>query len=185
MRRPDEHDVPDPTRDQLHAAENEGPHEDLAQLGIGLHQRQQAGPGRPRSPRPARPARRRTKPRRPESMLSSPVNWPGRRTATTVSTPSPCWTISTRPAITTKNGALCTPASTSTSPAARAALGHAPRSARSAPRSASERPCRVSGWVQLGLSASLRSWAIPLIDVIAGEWDGRCGDRKDPVGIAM
>ena len=42
VRRPDEHDVAEPVRDQLHAAQDERPHEDLAELGVGLHERQQA-----------------------------------------------------------------------------------------------------------------------------------------------
>ena len=40
MTRPDEHDVADPVRDQLHPTEDEGPHEDLAQLAVGLHERE-------------------------------------------------------------------------------------------------------------------------------------------------
>ena len=38
---PDQHDVAEPARDQLHAAQDEGAHQDLAQLAVGLHQRQQ------------------------------------------------------------------------------------------------------------------------------------------------
>ena len=38
---PIEHDVAEPVRDQLHAAQDEGAHDDLAQLAVGLHQRQQ------------------------------------------------------------------------------------------------------------------------------------------------
>ncbi len=41
MIRADEHDVAEPVRDQLHAAQDEGAHEDLAQLAVGLHERQQ------------------------------------------------------------------------------------------------------------------------------------------------
>ena len=41
MARPDEHDVAEPVRNQLHPAEDEGPHEDLAQLAVGLHEGQQ------------------------------------------------------------------------------------------------------------------------------------------------
>ena len=40
MARPDEHDVAKPVRDQLHPTEEEGPQEDLAQLAIGLHERE-------------------------------------------------------------------------------------------------------------------------------------------------
>ena len=49
-------------------------------------------------------------------MLTSPVNWPGRWTATSVSVAPEVRTISSRPAVTTKNGTGCAPASTSTSP---------------------------------------------------------------------
>ena len=41
MARPHEHDVSQPLRDQLHPAEDEGPHDDLAQLAVGLHERQE------------------------------------------------------------------------------------------------------------------------------------------------
>src|SRR5712691_10612257 len=40
MTRPDEYDVADPLRHQLHPTEEEGPQEDLAQLAVGLHQRE-------------------------------------------------------------------------------------------------------------------------------------------------
>jgi len=38
MTRPDEHDVADPLRHQVHPTEEEGPQEDLAQLAVGLHE---------------------------------------------------------------------------------------------------------------------------------------------------
>ena len=41
MRRADHDDVAEAARDQLDAAQDERPHEDLAQLGVGLHQREQ------------------------------------------------------------------------------------------------------------------------------------------------
>ena len=41
MVRPDEHDVAEAVRDELHPPEDEGPHQDLAELGVRLHQRQQ------------------------------------------------------------------------------------------------------------------------------------------------
>src|ERR1700736_2759213 len=41
MDRSDEHHVSESVRDHLHSAEDEGPHQDLAQLAVGLHQRQQ------------------------------------------------------------------------------------------------------------------------------------------------
>ena len=41
MRRADEHDVAEAARDQLDAAQDERPHQDLAQLGVGLDERQQ------------------------------------------------------------------------------------------------------------------------------------------------
>ena len=41
VRRADDDDVTQIARDQLEAAQNEGPHQDLAQLGIGLDQREQ------------------------------------------------------------------------------------------------------------------------------------------------
>ena len=41
MVRPDEHDVAEAVRDELHPPEDERPHEDLAQLGVGLHEREQ------------------------------------------------------------------------------------------------------------------------------------------------
>ena len=36
-----QHDIADALRDQLHPAEDERPHQDFAQLAVGLHQRQQ------------------------------------------------------------------------------------------------------------------------------------------------
>ena len=54
MTRADEHDVAEPVRDQLHPAQDEGAHEDLAQLAVGLHQRQQVLAIQLRSLRPAR-----------------------------------------------------------------------------------------------------------------------------------
>jgi hypothetical protein len=41
MARPDEHHVAEPVRDQLHPAQDEGPHENGAQLAVGLHECQQ------------------------------------------------------------------------------------------------------------------------------------------------
>ena len=41
MRRPDHDDIAEPARNQLDAAEDERPHEDLAQLGVGLHEGEQ------------------------------------------------------------------------------------------------------------------------------------------------
>ena len=41
MSRPNEHDIAEPVRDQLHPAQDEGPHDDLAELAVGLHERQQ------------------------------------------------------------------------------------------------------------------------------------------------
>jgi hypothetical protein len=41
MARPDEHDIAEPMCDQLRPAQDEGPHEDLAQLAVGLHEGQQ------------------------------------------------------------------------------------------------------------------------------------------------
>ena len=38
---PDEHDIAEPARNQLDAAQDEGPHQNLAQLGVGLHEGQQ------------------------------------------------------------------------------------------------------------------------------------------------
>ncbi len=40
--RSQEHHVADPVRDQLQPAEDERPHEDVAELGVGLHEREQA-----------------------------------------------------------------------------------------------------------------------------------------------
>ena len=45
VHRPDEHRVADAVRDQLEAAVDERPHQDLADLGVGLHERQQLRPG--------------------------------------------------------------------------------------------------------------------------------------------
>ena len=39
---PTQHDISQPVRNQLHAAEDERPHDDLAELAVGLHERQQA-----------------------------------------------------------------------------------------------------------------------------------------------
>ena len=41
MIRPDEHDVAEPVRDQLHPAQDEGAHDQLAEFAVGLHERQQ------------------------------------------------------------------------------------------------------------------------------------------------
>ncbi len=41
MTRSDEHDVADPLRDQLHPAKDEGAHENLTQLTVGLHDGQE------------------------------------------------------------------------------------------------------------------------------------------------
>ena len=78
MARPDEHDVSEPVRDQLHPAQDEGPQEDLAQLAVGLHERQQVVAIELDHFAQRSPARMRTSVRRPESMLTSPVNCPGR-----------------------------------------------------------------------------------------------------------
>jgi hypothetical protein len=37
--RAEEDDVSDPVSDQLHPAKDEGPHDDLAKLAVGLHER--------------------------------------------------------------------------------------------------------------------------------------------------
>ena len=39
MIRPEEHDIAEPVRDQFHPAQDKGPHDDLAELAVGLHQR--------------------------------------------------------------------------------------------------------------------------------------------------
>ena len=41
MVRTDQHDISEPMRDQLHSAQNEGPHDELAEFAVGLHERQQ------------------------------------------------------------------------------------------------------------------------------------------------
>src|SRR6185503_3801642 len=41
VNRPDEHDISGPQLDQLDAAEDEGAHQDLAEVGVGLHEGQQ------------------------------------------------------------------------------------------------------------------------------------------------
>ena len=41
MIRPNEHDIAEPVRNQLHPAQDEGPHDQLAELAVGLHERQQ------------------------------------------------------------------------------------------------------------------------------------------------
>src|SRR5579863_3158131 len=61
-------------------------------------------------------ARKVTKPRRPESMLTSPLNCPAPSTATSSSPAANRRTTSMRPAVTTKNCAILSPASRSTSP---------------------------------------------------------------------
>ena len=102
--RADEHDVAEPARDQLDAAQDERAHQDLAELGVGLHERQQLVAieldhfARPRGPVRG-PATR-----RPESMFTSPVNWPGPCTVMSVSPVRDGRTISICPAVTTKNG---------------------------------------------------------------------------------
>ena len=69
-------DVAEAARDQLDPAKDERAHQDLAQLGVGLDERQHlfarqldhlAGCARPVA---------RNSARRPEIMLTSPVNWP-------------------------------------------------------------------------------------------------------------
>ena len=69
MARPDEHDVAEPVRDQLHPAQDEGPHEDLAQLAVGLHERQQVFALELDHFAQRSPARMRTSLRRPESIV--------------------------------------------------------------------------------------------------------------------
>ena len=135
-----QHDVAEAVRDQLDAAQDERPHQDLAQLGVGLHQRQQLLARRARSPRRlARPAPRNSA-RRPEIMLTSPVNWPGRVDDDRGSRRDRDGrTISTSPAVTTKNGTTCVAALDSISPARmRADASVRGDRARSAPASASE-----------------------------------------------
>ncbi len=41
VHRSDEHDIADPARDELHSPQDEGPHQDLTELRVGLHQRHQ------------------------------------------------------------------------------------------------------------------------------------------------
>ena len=54
VRRADQHDVADAVRDQLDAAEDERAHQDLAQLGVGLHQASSCSRVELDRPRPAR-----------------------------------------------------------------------------------------------------------------------------------
>ena len=76
VRRSDEHDVAEAARDQLHPAQDEGAHQDLAELGVGLHERQQlVAIQLDHLARFAHAARKSAG--RPEIMLASPVNWPG------------------------------------------------------------------------------------------------------------
>ena len=77
MPRADQHDVAEAVGDQLDAAQDERAHQDLAQLGVGLHQRQQVA-AIELDHLAGFAARARTSDRRPESMLTSPVNSPGR-----------------------------------------------------------------------------------------------------------
>ena len=74
MVRADKHDIAEPVRDQFHPAQDEGPHDDLAELAVGLHERQQVFAVE--FDHFARLARRALGPMRgrPESMLTSPVN---------------------------------------------------------------------------------------------------------------
>ena len=61
-------------RDQLHSANNEGPHDELAELAVGLHERQQMfAIDFDHFARLAR-ARLGACAGRPESILTSPVN---------------------------------------------------------------------------------------------------------------
>ena len=41
MIRPDEHDISEPVSNQLYPAQDEGPHDDFAELAVGLHERQE------------------------------------------------------------------------------------------------------------------------------------------------
>ena len=85
-----------------------------------------------------------TSERRPESMFTSPVNWPA--ACTTIGTSPPVGVgcaISIRPAVTTKNGTWVSPASTSTSPAA---------TRRTRPRAATRAIC---AGVRTGNAASM------------------------------
>jgi hypothetical protein len=63
------------------------------------------------------PARIRNSERRPDSMLTSPLNWPGPCTATRDSPASVRRTISRYPFVTTKKGTTLAPSSTRISPA--------------------------------------------------------------------
>src|SRR6185295_18542051 len=74
---------------------------------------------------------------RPESMLISPLNWPGWWTTTSVSVDPKVRTISIWPFTTTKNGTETAPASTSTSPRS---IGRA-------------RPCVATRSIWAGVSA--------------------------------
>ena len=84
MLRADQHDVADVRGDQLDPAEDERAHEDLARARIGLDEREQPLPAE-LDASPASAALDRTSAGRPASMLTSPVNAPGRWTVISVS----------------------------------------------------------------------------------------------------
>ena len=103
VRRANQDDVAKAAGDQLDAAEDERPHEDVAQLGVGLHECEQlfaieldhlAGLA----------DRVRASARRPVSMLPSPVNCPARCVTISVSVPADGRRTCISPLTTTKNG---------------------------------------------------------------------------------
>ncbi len=115
MRRADEHHVTEAAGDQLDPPEYEGPHQDLAELGVGLHQGQQLLTSE--LDHLARLGHARAYQRAPAGEhvdlsreLAGAVDGDHRFLA-----PAGL-TISTEPAVTTKNGMTLAPASTSTSP---------------------------------------------------------------------
>ena len=75
--RSEQHDVADAVGDELDAAQDERAHQDLAQLGVGLHERQQALAVELDHLAGLNPAMR-TSDGRPDSMFVSPVNSPAR-----------------------------------------------------------------------------------------------------------
>ena len=113
---PTSDDVAHAVRDELDPAQDEGAQQDLAQFGVGLDQRLQAARSTSITS-PDSAACMRISDRRPEIMLTSPVNWAGPWVTTSTSPSGSGRQISSRPEVTTKNGTSDVPWSTRTSPA--------------------------------------------------------------------
>ena len=109
MRRADEDDIPEATRNQLDPAEDERPHEDLAQLGVGLHEGEQLLAIELDHLARLADAQRAPMPGGRVIMLPSPENCPGRCVTISVSVAPDGRRTWISPLTTTKNGTTLSP----------------------------------------------------------------------------